>query len=39
MRRAVAKGDLPERNLRTARVLVLIAAGLAVAALLVGIRW
>jgi hypothetical protein len=36
---AVAKGNLDERNLRTARVLVLIAAGLAVAALLVGIRW
>ncbi len=35
----MARGDLDGRNLRTARVLVLIAAGLAVAALLVGIRW
>ena len=35
----MTEGNRRERNLRTARVLVLIAAGLAVAALLVGIRW
>jgi hypothetical protein len=35
----MTEGNRHERNLRTARVLVLIAAGLAVAALLVGIRW
>ena len=31
--------DLRERNRRTARVLLLIIAALAIAALLVGIRW
>ncbi len=32
-------GQPRERNRRTARVLLLIMAGLAIAALLVGIRW
>ncbi len=32
-------GDLRERNRRTASVLLLVIAALAIAALLVGIRW
>ena len=35
----MGNGDVRERNRRTARLLLLIAAALAVGALLAGIRW